>query len=650
MSRPEMDTSGSRDSPQSLLLAPQGTTVSLEERPRSGGGVGVLTDVLAAAKASIADPNPAEQAILAKLDEALARTEEGRLRVAMLGQFKRGKSTLLNALLGVPLLPTGITPVTAIPTYVRVESEPSLRIEFEGSRKPLESLNASEFPAIIARYVSESTNANNREQVRGVEIALNSATFSDRVVLVDTPGVGSTFLHNSRAAEAVLSDCDVGIFVLSPDPPITEVELGYLDDVRRVVPKLYFALNKVDLLSPDDRDVALSFLANVLEDKLGPGESPRIFPVSAKAALLAKREGDSAALAASGVLELEQALASELASEERAIAFATGRSRAISLVGQLLYRRQLEHKALLTPEQDLIRKIGEFEHGISRFESERANLSDLMAVDRRRLLADMTALTDRIWEQARSKFAKLAKDETPSGFDEVNAREQLGKALERHFETAAHEATEQARGDLISRLAKHEAQASVLLAQVRRAAADLMDMSVSLPPAEHAFELAREAYWVAACAGEFDHRRLRPRAHSPHAARLARKASAPPDRLRHGQSGIAQRGEPRLGASTEHRGRIPPLRVVARRATLRGDRRNPAGHADRARKALREIGGSRYACRAGGAIDRRAVRRARRPRKRQVQLAAPTTARRALKLKPSSRAPETFPSRRLCEA
>ena len=97
-----------------------------------------LQALVAAAEASITEPSAAEQTILARLDEALARTAEGRLRVAMLGQFKRGKSTLLNALLGVPLLPTGITPVTAIPTYVRVASDPLLRIEFEGSREPLE--------------------------------------------------------------------------------------------------------------------------------------------------------------------------------------------------------------------------------------------------------------------------------------------------------------------------------------------------------------------------------------------------------------------------------------------------------------------------------------------------------------------------------
>jgi hypothetical protein len=111
--------------------------------------------------------------------------------------------------------------VTAIPTYVRRASGPSLRIGFEGSRPPLELRDPSEFSKVLGRYVAEAANVNNREKVRSVEIALDSAAFSDRVVLVDTPGVGSTFLHNSRTAEAVLSDCDVGVFVISPDPPIT---------------------------------------------------------------------------------------------------------------------------------------------------------------------------------------------------------------------------------------------------------------------------------------------------------------------------------------------------------------------------------------------------------------------------------------------
>jgi Dynamin family len=188
-----------------------------------------LADLVARVQSSIVDPTPPERDILAKLDAVLARIQEARLRVALLGQFKRGKSTLLNALLGIPLLPTGITPVTAIPTYIRWGVSPRIRIEFESSREPVESDDAAAFPAVLTHYVSESENPENREQVRLVEISIDTATLSDRVILVDTPGVGSTFVHNSRMAEAVLSDCDVGVFVVSSDPSITEVELGYLD-------------------------------------------------------------------------------------------------------------------------------------------------------------------------------------------------------------------------------------------------------------------------------------------------------------------------------------------------------------------------------------------------------------------------------------
>ena len=251
----------------------------------------------------------------------------------------------------------------------------------------------------------------------------------------------------------------------------------------------------------------MTFLANVLEDKLGPGRAPRIFPVSAKAGLSAKRKGDAAALAASGLPELEEALANELTSEERAIAFATGRSRAMSLVGELLYHRQLEHKALLTPEQELVQKIGEFEHGISRFESEKADASDLMAMDRRRLLVEVGAATDRIWTEARSKFAELAKEETPPGFNEGEARAKLGKALEKHFEAAAHEATEWVRVELTSRLAKHEVQASFLLAQVRQAAADLMEISVRLAASRACLRACKGGLLGRARASELDHRR-----------------------------------------------------------------------------------------------------------------------------------------------
>jgi hypothetical protein len=53
----------------------------------------------------------------------------------------------------------------------------------------------------------------------------------------DTPGAGSTLIHNPRAAHAILSECDVGVLVVSADPPMTAVEAEYLVQIRRCPPQ-----------------------------------------------------------------------------------------------------------------------------------------------------------------------------------------------------------------------------------------------------------------------------------------------------------------------------------------------------------------------------------------------------------------------------
>ena len=93
-----------------------------------------VSALLAQAKAAIPFPSHAQAAQLAKLDELQARLDDARLRVAALGQFKRGKSTLLNALLGAPILPMGVTPVTAIPTFIRAGEALSVRIVLKDER------------------------------------------------------------------------------------------------------------------------------------------------------------------------------------------------------------------------------------------------------------------------------------------------------------------------------------------------------------------------------------------------------------------------------------------------------------------------------------------------------------------------------------
>jgi ribosome biogenesis GTPase A len=455
-----------------------------------------LDALLSRAATSVRNVNPAQREILERLNKLKARLEEGLLRVAVLGQFKRGKSTLVNALLGTAVLPTGITPITAIPTFIRAAAQTSARVSFAGGKEPIICAVPEDIPRVLEHYVSETENPRNRLNVERVEIGVHSELLNQGIMLVDTPGIGSTFLHNTRTAEAALSECDAAIFVVSADPPITEAEVGYLGKVRGLLPKIIFVLNKIDLLDKRERDVSRRFLADVLAQQ--PRALPdRIFCISARQALKARQLGVSESFAESGLADLEQVLAGDLARQKRGLLEATGRQRAAALIGELLFQSELEHKALLLPAEDLKRKAHIFEQSVGSFESERQTLADSMALDRTRLLKALDADTDRLWNDAQSVVGRLIDAIECRSKDERRARQEIAVALSNHFERALGEFTRAFREKSGERLATHQERAGELINRVRRTAADLMEISVTLPQSEEAFELKREPYWVA---------------------------------------------------------------------------------------------------------------------------------------------------------
>ena len=264
-----------------------------------------------------------------------------------------------------------------------------------------------------------------------MELEVRSEFLDQGIVLVDTPGVGSTFLHNTKAAEAILTECDAAVFVVSTDPPITEAEVSYLGKVQELIPKIFFALHKIDLLDFRERGIAEHFLANVLKEQPAIAQPVRIFCVSARQGLQAKQDRDPQALAASGIQRLEQVLAGELAREKRVIVLAMGRQRSISLIGELLFQSELEHKALLMPEENLKKKIAAFESSVARFESERQTLSDFLSVDRQRLLKELETETEWLWKEAQKEMRQLVGEITAPPLNEKDARDQVTAMLSR---------------------------------------------------------------------------------------------------------------------------------------------------------------------------------------------------------------------------
>ncbi|MFP4680089.1 MAG: dynamin family protein [Chitinispirillaceae bacterium] len=204
---------------------------------------------------------------LSELEDRLAR---GRLQLAVLGQFNRGKSTFINALLGMKILPTSVLPLTSVPTIIEYGHENRCTVRFlDGTEDHVVKGSIKDIEATLRLYVAEENNPKNRFHVRDVSITCESPLLMNGTVLIDTPGFGSTHRHNTKTTLDLLVECDAALFVLSTDPPMTQTEMDFLSQVKGYVPKIFFILNKIDLLTDDEASQIDSFIKRLMHNQLG---------------------------------------------------------------------------------------------------------------------------------------------------------------------------------------------------------------------------------------------------------------------------------------------------------------------------------------------------------------------------------------------
>lgn len=203
-----------------------------------------------------------------------ARVSEGRFYVACIGQFKRGKSTLINALIGESVLPVGFTPITAVPTVIRYGDQ--LKARLKGRDYSWHEIPISE----VKQYVSEEHNPENTKGVTGVEVFVPSPLLATGMCLVDTPGLGSVFTGNTTLTQDFIPHIDAALVVVGADPPLAGDELSTVEAVARNVQDLIIVLNKSDRTSDAERTAASDFTRKLLEKSLKRPVGP-VFQVSA---------------------------------------------------------------------------------------------------------------------------------------------------------------------------------------------------------------------------------------------------------------------------------------------------------------------------------------------------------------------------------
>jgi hypothetical protein len=211
-----------------------------------------------------------------QLTALLDRLDAERLRVLVAGEAKRGKSTLVNALLGRDLLPSGVTPLTAVTTTVRYGDDERAEVRFVDGHEEKYPL------AALPDLVTERGNPGNRRRIAGVTVYVTTPVLGGGVELVDTPGTGSVFEWDTRAAHEALESMDAAVFVLTADPPVSATERDLLGRVAGRSVTTFAVLNKADHLDEPGLAEAVEFTRRVLGEAGHPGA---VYPMSARAAL-----------------------------------------------------------------------------------------------------------------------------------------------------------------------------------------------------------------------------------------------------------------------------------------------------------------------------------------------------------------------------
>jgi GTP-binding protein EngB required for normal cell division len=204
---------------------------------------------------------------LASLQPTLAACETlaggGPIDVAVLGQFKSGKSSLLNAVLGEAVFPVGAVPVTAVITRAAAGPECVVRVTYQDGS--VEEVT----PARVAEFVTESGNPGNRRRVAIVDVFTPALRDWPGMRLVDTPGLGSVLAHNTEATRTWMPNVAVALVTVSAERPLSDEDRRLVTEARQTASRVVVLLTKVDLLRDHELEEVRAFLDRALRESFG---------------------------------------------------------------------------------------------------------------------------------------------------------------------------------------------------------------------------------------------------------------------------------------------------------------------------------------------------------------------------------------------
>jgi GTPase SAR1 family protein len=200
-----------------------------------------------------------------QLQELKVRLESPGFRLAFVGEFNRGKSTLINRLLTRNILPVGTLPTTATLTSIVTGTEDSMEVHFEGGKKKKCPLKEESWQDLLAI----DSNGKSQEVFAQVHITLEHPWLKLLdCELIDTPGAGDLIDQRTQILSNFLSYCDGTVFVISATSPFSRTEKVLLDQeiIGRYVPQILVVISMLDRVREAEKVSVIEYITNCIRE------------------------------------------------------------------------------------------------------------------------------------------------------------------------------------------------------------------------------------------------------------------------------------------------------------------------------------------------------------------------------------------------
>ncbi|MBN1198197.1 MAG: dynamin family protein [Bacteroidales bacterium] len=176
--------------------------------------------------------------------------------VAVVGQFKAGKSSFINSLLGETVIPTGFLPVTSVITRVCFGERIEIIIRHQ------DGMTVSIPTEKLVEFCSEQYNPGNRKKIDVIDVYHPALKEVSKIRLVDTPGLGSISEETTQVTTRWLTEASYALLIISSERPLSAADLAVVEQLKKICPRISLLITKIDLVPSEEHTRLMEYIRN----------------------------------------------------------------------------------------------------------------------------------------------------------------------------------------------------------------------------------------------------------------------------------------------------------------------------------------------------------------------------------------------------